>query len=364
MGPVMKGFIAGLAAFAATTVATIAATTAATAGRPADRCSPLAPGPAAETEIAAESATTRTELTIPVEGGSARGVLVEPADGAEVGVVLVAGAGASVREDLLAVAERFAAHGIAALAADKRAEGYSVFHRDYQLLASDALAAAEALVQATGVERVGAWGISEGGWVVADAAARPSSPLDFAVFASAPVVSPGEQSAWIVDRAVQDAPAAIRLAAGTVVGQGQFLLDYLTFDTRSRLPAIDVPVMAIWGADDPIVPVNEAYRRLEAGLGGRLSARIFPGLGHALEAEVDAWLPAVAAWIREPGAPGLVGVEPSSDLGVTMTPPRRWFADPRLHLAASAAVASIVGRAVARRAPRDSRPNSDERTLA
>lgn len=352
MRPTAKGTLAGVVAFAATTIATIAVTTLASGGHIAAHLDPLRPDPQSTSTSTDLRPTTRTELTFPVEGGTAGAFLVTPEGGAEVGVVIVAGSGPTDRTTHLQLAEQFAAHGIAALTYDKRTENYSAFHWDFALLADDLLAAAEGLRAATDIDRVGAWGTSEGGWVVADAAARPGGALAFAVLAAAPVVSPGEQAAWIVDRAIQGAPGAIRLAAATVVAQGGFLLDYLDFDTRSRLATTTVPVMAIWGADDEIVPVNEAWRRLDDGLEGPLLGLIAPGVGHDMRADVGAWLPAVTAWIREPDGEGLVGVEPAWNLGVAAQPAPRWYADPRLHLAASILIAAFVAVTVARRSTR------------
>lgn len=364
MRPVAKGALAGIVAFVATTIATITVTTLAIGGETAKRLAPLQPRPAVESPESGPATTTRSELIFPVEGGRTSAILVEPDGGAEAGVVIVAGAGSSDRDDQLAVAEQFAARGIAALAYDKRADGYTPFHRDYTRLADDVLAAVTAMHDATGIDRIGAWGISEGGWVISDAAARPDTPLAFAILASAPVVSPGEQSAWIVDSRLQAAPAPMRLAAAAVVGQGRFLLDYLDFDSRPLLATTHIPVMAIWGADDAVVPVNEAYRRLDAGLDGALAARIFPGLGHDMHADIGAWLPAVAAWIGEPRGAGLVGVEPASDLGVARMPPPRWHSDPRLHLAAAVLAAAVAAITVTRRTAKNARANNDEGTLS
>ncbi|AQP46947.1 hypothetical protein BW730_04835 [Tessaracoccus aquimaris] len=340
----VKGVLAGVAAFTVTTIATIAATTLATGGEPAARLAPLQPASGVEPPESGPVATTRSDLTFPVDGGKAGAVLVEPEGGAEVGVVIVAGAGGSGRGDLLALAEQFAEHGVAALTYDKRADGYTFFRRDYPQLADDVIAAAAAMRASTGIDRIGALGISEGGWVISDAAARPSTPLAFTVLASAPVVTPGEQSAWIVDSRLQASPAWVRLALATINGQGRFLMDYFDFDIRPRLAAAHTPVMAIWGAEDAIVPINEAYRRLDAALDGVLVARIFPGLGHDMSADVDVWLPAVAAWIRQPDGAGLSGVGPSSDLGVAPIPPPRWYSDPRLHLAVAilATITTVV----------------------
>lgn len=349
MRPTARGALAGLVVFAVVTIATIAVTTAVAGGRVAEDLEPLDPAAAAVAQGGSDRAgTLRTELTFQVEGGTASAVLLEPGGGAEVGVVIVTGAGGADRSSHLALAEQFAAHGVAALTYDKRSEGYGALHRDFALLADDALSAAAALRSATGIERVGAWGISEGAWVVTDAAARPGSPLAFAVLAAAPVVSPGEQAAWLVDSRLRSAPRPVRLAAATVVAQGRHLLDYLDFDSGPRLAVIDVPVMAIWGAEDDVVPVNEAYRRLRDGLDGALLAQVLPGLGHDLRADTAAWVPAVAEWMSEPHGAGLTGVEPAADLGVAAVPRLAWHADPRLHLTAALLAALTTAVAVAR----------------
>ncbi|WP_157120278.1 alpha/beta hydrolase family protein [Nocardia fusca] len=83
------------------------------------------------------------------------------------GVVLVhgSGKGRSAHYDL--TADAFARAGIVALAYGKRTEGYTPAHRDYSLLADDALAGLAALRSRPEVDpaRVGLWGLSEGGWV-------------------------------------------------------------------------------------------------------------------------------------------------------------------------------------------------------
>ena len=356
----VRGVLAGVAAFTVSTIATIAATTLATGGEPAARLAPLRPDSGVEPPEPSPVATTRSDLTFQVEGRNADATLVEPVGGAEVGVVIVAGAGGSGRRDLLPLAEQFASRGVAALTYDKRSDGYSFLRRDYPQLADDVIAAADGMRASTGIERVGALGISEGGWVISEAAARQNTPLAFVVLASAPVVTPGEQSAWIVDGRLQAVPPFIRLAAATMNGQSRFLLDYFDFDIRPRLAAADTPVMAIWGAEDAIVPINEAYRRLDAALGGELVARIFPRLGHDMSADADVWLPAVAAWIRGPHGSGLNGVEPSSDLGVAPIPPLRWHSDPRLHLAVAILAALATTFTVTHRSKRKANTINDK----
>ena len=82
-------------------------------------------------------------------------------------MVLVSGAGPNKRDRLAAEAEAFTRAGLATLAYDKRTAGYSLTRRSYSQLADDATAAAAVLRTQPGIdpERVGYWGLSEGGWV-------------------------------------------------------------------------------------------------------------------------------------------------------------------------------------------------------
>ena len=54
----------------------------------------------------------------------------------------------------------------------------------------------------------------------------------------------------------------LALAQATVLASGRALINYLGFDVRSTLATLDLPVYAIWGAADPVVPINVAVRRL------------------------------------------------------------------------------------------------------
>jgi acetyl esterase/lipase len=116
------------------------------------------------------------DVRIPVGEEVLGGTIMSPVEaGRHPAVVLVHGAGPGRRSDLIELAERFARAGIVALAYDKRSVGYSaVTSRDFALLAEDALTAVRLLRQRKDVdpERVGLWGISEGGWVVPMAASR------------------------------------------------------------------------------------------------------------------------------------------------------------------------------------------------
>ncbi|MGI8983167.1 MAG: sigma factor [Acidimicrobiales bacterium] len=109
-------------------------------------------------------------------------------------VVLAHGSGPRDRQSLLLMADLFARNGIAALAYDKRGSGgstgsYREIGADFRSLAEDVVAGVGHLRGRGDIDagRVGVWGVSEGGYVVALAAASPE--VAFVVGVSAPGVS-------------------------------------------------------------------------------------------------------------------------------------------------------------------------------
>ena len=90
------------------------------------------------------------------------------------GLVLLEGAGNRGRPYLRPEAEAYARHGVVTLVYDKRTAGYSTLHRDYSVLADDALAGLRLLRDRPDVDpaRLGLWALSEGAWVAPIAANR------------------------------------------------------------------------------------------------------------------------------------------------------------------------------------------------
>jgi len=124
------------------------------------------------------------------------GTLVLPeGPGAHPAVVLFHGSGPQARD--LFTARWFASQGIAALAYDKRGVGEST--GDFRVvpfmeLCDDGLAAIGYLKSRNEIDakRIGAWGLSQGGWLGPLAASR-SADVAFVIAVSGPGVSPGEQ---------------------------------------------------------------------------------------------------------------------------------------------------------------------------
>ena len=124
------------------------------------------------------------------------GTLVLPeSPGAHPAVVLFHGSGPQTRD--LFTARWFASQGIAALAYDKRGVGESTgdFRAvPFMELCDDGLAAIGYLKSRKEIDakQIGAWGLSQGGWLGPLAASR-SAEVAFVIAVSGPGVSPGEQ---------------------------------------------------------------------------------------------------------------------------------------------------------------------------
>jgi dienelactone hydrolase len=247
------------------------------------------------------------------------------------GIVLVSASGpARPREEFRTLVEPLTAAGIVTFVYDKRSEGYSITKRSYSQLADDALAALRSLRDQDDVDpaQVGLWGISEGGWVAPLAASR-STEVKFLILVAASGVEPARQTAWALEN---------RLAADL----GFF--PEAKYDTVPVLRRIRQPVLAVWGAEDELVPPAESMsivqQALDEGGNNHYMLKVFPNAGHPLSTSVDGdwtWIPAsfvelAASWVnglRSSATTINVGPIPcqaqlSKDVG-----PRSWYESPR-----------------------------------
>ena len=121
--------------------------------------------------------------------------------------------------------------------------------------------------------------------------------------------------------------------AATVLASGRALINYLDFDVRATLAALDLPMYGIWGAEDPDVPINVAVRRLTDPARSPVTIRILPGVGHQPRPRTG-WEADLADWIVSPANPDaddITGVEPASAAGVGGVPASLWYLNPILH---------------------------------
>lgn len=292
-----------------------------------------------------------------VVAGGARARVVRPrgAEGTLPGVVLVAGAGRTTRDDLADEAEALARGGLVVLTYDKRRTGYSVVARDYGRLADDALLALDLVARQPGVDpdRLGLLGYSEGGWVVPLAAARPGSRVAFTVLVSPPVVSPLDQASWTVDGRIADSPEVVRSSVATVLAMGRPVIGYLGTDVRPALAAMPQPTYAVWGGADPGLPVGVAVERLRTATGDRSVVEVVPGAGHRVPL-ASGWAERASDWVRRgyPVDAVVRGGQPDVLVGLPTPPDRSRLADPRLHLVLSVLAALVAAGWPQRRAGR------------
>lgn len=357
--------VAAVAAFLLTSLLTLGLSTALASGySPGRDAKPLEVRAVSPVDDAQTQSVELRSLNVPISGSSRKAVLATPSDrgddDSEVpGVVLVAGSGSadenSMRTEALAVAKR----GISVLSYDKDETNYSPLNRDYDGLADDAADAATRLAAQPGIDsaRVGLLGFSEGGWVAPLAAARSAEthsagrdPISFVGMVSAPVVTPLENAAFTIDQAIADWPAHVRAMTATAMSGGRWLCNYLDVDLRDRIDPLTIPVLAVFGADDPTVPIAEATDRLRAIAPGAV-IEIVDDAGHHVPVTTGDWISRAAAWMVDPTtfAPGITGAPPTQKVGLLSLPTHSWFLHPGIHLGVSLLAAVAVGCTFRRR---------------
>lgn len=306
---------------------------------------PDAEGEAAAIEVSGLDAETVRGARLPLRREAARfrngdvtlagTVTLPPGAGPHPGVVLLHGSGPLTREWFALWADTFARLGLVALAYDKRGTGGSGGdwkRSDFRDLAGDARAAFDLLRSRPDVdpERVGLWGISQGGWI-APLVAAEHSEVAFVVLHAGPATTVAEQVhanvAWemraygLPEEEVEAALAALRLsdeftrsgseeawegleaahAAAAARGAGwagalplmarddwfrDFYRGILDFDPTPYLERTACPVLALFGELDGNVPAEENHRRMAAALerGGNRDATliVLPRTNHYL----------------------------------------------------------------------------------
>lgn len=297
--------------------------------------------------------TTPVTIARP-DGVRLAGEVVAPADPptrALPGMVLVHGSGPGERSGLRTYAEGYARAGIVTLIYDKRSKGYSRTERDYGMLADDALAAVATLRRQAGVDqdRVGLWGLSEGGWVVPLAAARSGdgdSPgtgsqnadppaVDFIVTVAANSIRPIDQEQWnvhnkLLHHAVHGSMIRAYSETLTRVVAASGLFAEAFHEPLPVLAKVRQPVLGLWGEYDRLTPPAEsltAFRRAFEESGNRhYTLRILPDAQHSLRGTPDKGftstdelapgaISTVADWVDElaDGPPGPIADRPRPD---------------------------------------------------
>lgn len=273
------------------------------------------------------------ELTVRSGDLSLAGSMWLPSMPAAGTVLMYPGSGPSDRDNDVyfpPIRQHLLGAGVAVCSFDKRGIGGSTGRwQEAGILeqADDVLACLAALSSDHVVPKpVGLFGHSQGGWVVIEAAGRVPE-IAFVAANSGPGVTPGRQeryahSKYLAARGVTAAemPQALEpydelmgalrrggvfRAARKQFAMGQlpdvyrrrelilfpdneefwdFLQLVFDYEPRLALERIRVPVLALFGAEDPLVPVNESaavYR--EAVRPELLTLEVFPGADHRIQ---------------------------------------------------------------------------------
>ncbi len=308
--------------------------------RPVPEPSPVERIRREEVRVAVAGTTLPVTILVPV-GSAGSGGPADPGDPGSGGaaavrrpaVVFVHGSGPATRAGVIRHAEQVARAGIVSLVYDKRTVGYSPLHRDYRQLADDAVEMVRLLRARPDVDpnRVGLWGISEGGWVVPLAASR-SPEVGFAILVAAPTMTPNAQAAWAADDGLQrqGAPEGARRLVSRALSMGN--LDYVNYDGRPTLAKVRQPVLGLYPAADRAAPPAESARILAdvlQGAGNRAyTIRFFPGADHGMRVNgrlAAGYVATMTWWIK--GLPG-TGTPPAGQQVAGATPEQVYATEP------------------------------------
>ncbi|MFE2957784.1 alpha/beta hydrolase family protein [Nocardia tengchongensis] len=231
------------------------------------------------------------QVTFDSDGVTLHGAVYSAAGaGRHPGIVLIGGSGPGPRAEYSSEAAAFAQAGITTLVVDKRTAGYSTTHRDFSVLADDALAGVRLLRDRPDVdtEHVGLWGFSEGGWVATLAAAR-SATVGFVVTIGGSGLTPLRTQTWLLSNLLRyhgvsgNLPDAVS-GPGAAVVDGLGAFPEADYDPGPALRQVRVPVLALWGDHDVKVPAAESaaiYQRELASAGNRsVTTHFVPNAGH------------------------------------------------------------------------------------
>jgi dienelactone hydrolase len=213
------------------------------------------------------------QVEIPYEDGTLPGYLCRPSgrsEGAFPVVVVLGGTDGAAEEMWFALGRSLTERGYGVLLFDGPGQGEArrrgvVARPDFELAVSAAVDLLTAHPEvASG--RIGLVGHSLGGLYAARAAARDPR-LRALVVCSAPF----DVGAALADRAARPGPDPVLEFMGALYADvtgtatvGEALAILRGFHLRDLAPEITVPLLAVYGADDPLVPLSEGERLIEA----------------------------------------------------------------------------------------------------
>lgn len=274
------------------------------------------------------------EIRFVSRGATLVGTLSMPASGSRLPAVVVTHAAEAPTRDFALyrhLQSDLPALGYAVFVYDRRGSGASggdLDESDYELLADDAVAAQKAVAAVGRVDRsrIGFWGLSQGGWLAVLAASRGKQAA-FVVSISAPLETPADQMGYAVSnilatkgfsdadirdavatrqavedylrsrRSTESAQAALNSAKdkpwfpdifmdSTVSGHPERSRwrKEMDYDPVAPLLSLRIPVLMLFGSDDPWVPVQASLTRFEQIRRGRpnVAVAVIPGADHMM----------------------------------------------------------------------------------
>jgi len=261
------------------------------------------------------------------------------------GIVFVHGAGTGkYAQAFRGQAHALASAGIVAMVPNKRLDTYSNQHRDYVRMAGDYERSVDLLRQVEEVdpERVGAYGESEGAWIVPVMAADDAA-LAFTALVSAPVVPPREQAAFAADSYLRNTGVpqgvfrAIPRAVGMAFPGGGF--EYADFEVAPFQQQMTQPTFVAYGTGDSSMPTVQGAQQIISDLAvagnDAVTVRYYEGANHGIRIDGEvapSFVRDLAAWIDGlPGsataAPQVAGDQPHQTFRAEPVPTPRWFGD-------------------------------------
>jgi uncharacterized protein len=231
-------------------------------------------------------------------------------------VVLVHGSGRLTADAMArSLKDRLTSMGLAVLAYDKRGVGESTgqytsigpsnSERMLDLLASDAVAAVDALAGHSAVDRskIGLFGVSQGGWIAPLAASR-SDKVAFVISLSGPAVSVGEEIAYS-NLAGSDPGSEAGLSDSEIDRRFAAFSGPHGYDPDAAIREMRAPSLWIVGERDRSIPVARTIANLERArreTGRPIEVHTIPGADHGMRrvdtgALADYW-PVVARWLK------------------------------------------------------------------
>lgn len=285
--------------------------------------------------VASDTAVVRRDITFENRGAALSGTLFHPAGKrARATVIALHGAGVPLRTDPLYrhLTEIMPRLGMAVFFYDRRGSGRSASGGaapgDFSLLAEDAVAAFERLMNEPGIDpaRIGFWGLSQGGWLTILAAAKEQRAA-FAIAVSAPMAAADVQMNFAVSNIlrIRGQPQAVidrAVAARTIVDDyargrrsraeaeaaeagvrsepwyDQIWLkgnindpewrQQISTDPLRALERSKVPTLVIFGQADPWIPVAASLSSLKARATDlpQVTTRVIDGADHSMMLDV------------------------------------------------------------------------------